>query len=132
MLILVAEDEAIIAMALELALHHAGHQVLGPADSVEKALRLADGTTLELALVDINLRDGGDGVTLARTLRARHGVPSLFLSSQVMLARANKDAAWGVISKPYEPEVVLSAVKAVDDLKNGRLPSNVPAELELF
>ena len=132
MIILVVEDEAIIAMVLELELHLAGHQVLGPADSVEEALRLADGTTPELALVDINLRDGGDGVTLARTLRARHGVPSLFLSSQVMLARANKDAAWGVISKPYEPEVVLSAVKAVDDLKNGRLPSNVPAELELF
>ena len=132
MLILVVEDEAIIAMVLELVLHHAGHQVLGPADSVEEALQLADETTPELALVDINLRDGGDGIALARALRDRHGAPSLFLSAQLVMARANKDAALGVIGKPYDPEVVLVAIGVVDELKHGRRPASIPYELELF
>lgn len=132
MLILIAEDETIIAMALELALQHAGHRVLGPADSVEAALRLAGEAAPELALVDINLRDGGDGIALACTLRDRHGVPSLFLSAQVTLARANKDAAWGVISKPYDPEIVLEAVRIMGELKNGRRPASIPAAIELF
>ena len=41
MLILVAEDEAVIAFALELALVLAGHEVLGPAADEDEALRLA-------------------------------------------------------------------------------------------
>jgi DNA-binding response OmpR family regulator len=83
MIILVAEDEALIALVLELTLRPGGHRVLGPVATVAEALRLADETAPELALVDINLQDGDDGVALARTLRDRYGTPSLFLSGQV-------------------------------------------------
>jgi two-component system, response regulator PdtaR len=73
MILLVAEDEALIALVLELELSGAGHRVLGPAATPEEALALVEGTRPELALIDINLAAGGDGIGLARTLRDRPG-----------------------------------------------------------
>jgi DNA-binding response OmpR family regulator len=132
MVILVVEDETLIALVLEIALRFAGHDVLGPAATAEEALRLAARERPELALVDIILRDRGDGVALARALRDRYGTPSLFLSGQVPQAHANRDAAWGLIRKPYDPEAVVAAVEVVDVLLDGRTPGHVPPQLELF
>src|SRR4051794_29430602 len=71
MLILVVEDEALVGLVLVLV--RGGHDVLGPAGTAAEALALAERTPPELALVDINLRNGGDGVGVARTLLGRHG-----------------------------------------------------------
>ena len=103
MVILVAEDEGLIAFALEWALRLAGHQVLGPADSVDEAMRLIEKTRPDLALVDINLRDGDDGTRLARHLHENLGIPILFTSAQVGQARNHRHIAWGLIPKPYDP-----------------------------
>jgi DNA-binding response OmpR family regulator len=62
MLILVVEDEALVAFALEWTLKIAGHQVLGPADSVEDAIALCRTGRPDFALIDLNLRDDGDGI----------------------------------------------------------------------
>lgn len=132
MIILVVEDEAIVAMVLELALVRAGHRVLGPAADEGEALRLAAEGRPELALVDIRLRDGGCGVRLAGVLKERWGLPSLFLSGQTTQARAAGDAALGLIGKPYDPYEVVQAVAAVGDLLAGRPLGRVPPRLELF
>ena len=132
MIILVAEDEALVALVLELALGSAGRRVLGPAAEVDEALRLAEETRPDLALVDIRLRDGGDGVRLARRLGERWAVPCLFLSAQVTQARAAGDAALGLIGKPYDPDEVVEAVAFVGELLAGRQPSRMPKRLELF
>jgi two-component system, response regulator PdtaR len=131
-ILLVAEDEALIALVLELELRGAGHEVLGPAATPEEALALAEGTRPELALIDINLVGGGDGIALARALRDRHGVPSLFVSGQAPDALANRDAALGLVRKPYAPEDVARAVEAVAELLRGRRPARLPPGLELF
>jgi two-component system, response regulator PdtaR len=132
MIILVAEDEALVALVLELALGSAGHQVLGPAAEVDEALRLAEERRPDLALLDIRLRDGGDGVRLARRLGERWAVPCLFLSAQVTQARAAGDAALGLIGKPYDPDEVIAAVAIIGELLAGRRPDRVPRRLELF
>ena len=132
MILLVAEDEALIALVLALELRDAGHEVLGPAATPEEALALAAETRPELALIDINLTAGGDGIALARTLRDRHGVPSLFVSGQAPDALAARDAALGLVRKPYAPEDVARAVEAVAELLRGRKPARLPPGLELF
>ncbi len=132
MVILVVEDEALVAFVLELALVPAGHQVLGPAADEGEALRLAGERRPDLALVDIRLRRGDDGVRLARALKARRAVPSLFLSGQTVQARAAGDAALGLIGKPYDPDEVVAAVAAVGELLAGRRPARLPPRLELF
>ena len=78
-LVLVVEDEALIAMDLEHTLGRHGFRVLGPATTVAAALRLLDGEAPDVALLDVNLR--GEMVTpVAEVLRAR-GVPFVLASA---------------------------------------------------
>ena len=134
MLILVVEDEALLAMALEAALTDAGHHVLGPASTASRALEIVEREQPELALVDINLRDGSSGVDLARDMRARWGTPCLFMTAQSNVARANRDAALGILDKPYDPETVLACIDVMKEIMDGGNPPPpaIPYGLELF
>jgi DNA-binding response OmpR family regulator len=85
-----------------------------------------------ISLIDIDLREGGDGTILARALHERHRVPVLFLSAQVAQARAHRAAAWGLIAKPYEVSDVVRSVAFIDDLTAERRPARVPARLEFW
>lgn len=76
MRVLVAEDEPLVAMALQDELEEAGAIVVGPAGTVEAALSLLDGRDIDAAVLDIKLQ--ADLVfPLADALAAR-GVPYLF------------------------------------------------------
>jgi DNA-binding response OmpR family regulator len=131
MLVLIVEDEVLIGLALELAVREAGHQILGPIDNVEGALTMVDHSVPSLALIDIDLRDGGNGTVLARALHDRYQVPVLFLSAQVTQARMHRNVAWGLITKPYEISDVLRSVAFVDNVMAKR-PASVPPRLELW
>jgi ActR/RegA family two-component response regulator len=78
--LLVVEDEYLIAAALERALEDRGAEVVGPAGSVEGALRLveAEGDRLDGAVLDINLRD--ERVYPVADALAARGVPFVFLT----------------------------------------------------
>lgn len=68
-LILVVEDEFLIAMELEQTLLRAGYQVAGPAASVGMALGLLQQLRPDAAVLDVNL--AGERVTpVAKVLRA--------------------------------------------------------------
>jgi two-component system, response regulator PdtaR len=77
--VLVVEDEFLIAMDLELLLQRHGWRVLGPAATVDEALRLLAGERPDVALLDVNLR-GGLVTPVAEELRAR-GVPFVLASA---------------------------------------------------
>lgn len=71
--VLLVEDEAMIALDMEQTLTAAGLRVLGPAASVNSALRLIARERPDAAILDLDL--GGELVTpVARTLRDL-GVP---------------------------------------------------------
>lgn len=71
--VLLVEDEMMIAWDMEQTLTAAGLRVLGPAASVDQALRLIRGQRPDAAILDLNLR--GELVTpVARRLR-QMGVP---------------------------------------------------------
>jgi DNA-binding response OmpR family regulator len=130
--ILIAEDEPLIALTLEQALIKAGHQVLGPAATIAEAYRAIDGQAPELALVNLTLQDGDDGAALARALQASHRTPTLFVSADVRHARAHRDVAIGLIKKPYDVEMVPAVLWYLDQLTQGRQPTTTPPQLELF
>ncbi len=79
-MVLVVEDEFLIALDLELLLERHGWRVLGPAASVAEALRLLEGEVPDVALLDITLKDGETVVPVAEALRAR-GVPFVLASA---------------------------------------------------
>jgi CheY-like chemotaxis protein len=71
--ILIAEDNLFAAIELEQYLMDLGCQVVGPAATVDDALRLVKEERLEGALLDLNLR-GQSALPVARELIAR-GIP---------------------------------------------------------
>lgn len=76
--ILVVDDEWLIADALDSMLRDLGHQVLGPAPSVSRALKLIAAGPPDAALLDISL-GGEKSFPIARELEAR-GIPFAFLT----------------------------------------------------
>jgi two-component system, response regulator PdtaR len=132
MRILVVEDEALVAMALADCLEDAGHEVVGPAATVDEAMALCEARTPELALLDIDLRDDGDGVALARLLFAQWRLPVIFTSGQSAAARRARDVALGHVPKPYKTETVLRCIEAAREVMGGGEPATVPASFELF
>lgn len=132
MRILVVEDEALIAMVLVEVLAEDGHEVIGPAATVEQALALCEDAPPQLALLDITLQGGGSGLDVARALFRRWGVRSIFASSQVCEARRARDIALGCIRKPYVTETVLRSIEAARAVVDGAPPPRPPAGFESY
>jgi CheY-like chemotaxis protein len=76
--ILVVEDEMLIAMVIEDVLQSIGSEIVGPAATLEKALKLAAEETFDVAILDVTIR-GGKVYPVAELLAAR-GIPFLFAS----------------------------------------------------
>lgn len=132
MIILIVEDEGLSSIALEWALKLVGHQILGPADSVEQAIELMDGIRPDLSLLDLNLRHGGDGIMVARHLHQHHRTPALFLTGEVGRARSNRTLAWGLVHKPYDTGRMPRIVSFIDALVRRQPPPALPPHLEMF
>ena len=132
MRVLIVEDDAVIAMVLTDSLEGGGHEVMGPAATLAEALALCEMLRPELALLDVNLRDGSNGVDVAHALFERWGVLSIFASGQMMEARRARDVALGYIRKPYEAETVLRSLEVAREVMGGAEPRAVPAGFELF
>ena len=69
--VLLAEDEALIRLALQEDLESAGHEVVTASDGWEaQEVMMAGAHHLAAAVFDVNLRTGPSGYALARQLRA--------------------------------------------------------------
>jgi CheY-like chemotaxis protein len=108
-LVLVVEDEFLIALDLELLLRRHGWRVLGPAATVAAALRLLAGTIPDVALLDVNL--GGELVTpVAEELRAR-GVPFVLASAYDRLGPTAAALAGALnVGKPTDERRLLATL----------------------
>jgi CheY-like chemotaxis protein len=111
--LMVVEDEPEIAADLTEILTEAGHRVIGPFHSAEAAEVSAALHPVDLALLDVNLSGPQSGIALARTLKDRWGVASLFLSGDVTATARDADRAEAILIKPYGGREVLDAVARV-------------------
>jgi FixJ family two-component response regulator len=73
-----------------------------------------------------------EGLDLARMLQRQHGTTCIFVTAQASRAREARDAAIGVIEKPYSSDAVLGAVEYAAAAKAGKQPQSAPRGLELF
>lgn len=108
--LLIVEDDAEMAADLVATVSDAGHRAIGPFHTAAAAEVAAALHPVDLALLDINLADEGSGVELARTLKGRWGVRSIFLSGDVTTAARYADLAEALVTKPYSGREVLAAV----------------------
>lgn len=95
--VLIVEDHYLIAMMIEDAVIAAGFNVCGLAACRQDAVDLFDET--DIALVDVNLRDGKTGPEIGAELAAA-GKTVVFMTGNPEEVASGVDGALGVISKP--------------------------------
>jgi CheY-like chemotaxis protein len=112
--ILIVEDEAVIAMEIEMRLGKMGYEIIGNAATGEKALALAEHSRPDLALMDINIVGSLDGVETAARLRERFDIPVVFLtaySDDATIQRATAAGPLGYLTKPFSDRDVRAAIE---------------------
>jgi two-component SAPR family response regulator len=105
--VLIAEDEAIVAMDYAAMLSSAGANVVATARSAAEAIELLRQTPVDAAVLDFVLADRNSSV-LQATLR-KSGVPFVIVSGYPpVLVRDGSDQR--VLHKPVTAEVLCAAV----------------------
>lgn len=118
--ILIVEDEFLIALTAEAELVEAGFIVVGKAASYEKALELARSTRPDIALMDVRLGAGRDGIEAAIALRSELDLPAIIATGSMDDENRRRAApavplAW--LPKPYTGEELVGTVtRALDTL----------------
>lgn len=111
--ILIVEDEAITALALEQALLVQGYDVCGLAASSTEARALAERLRPSVAVVDMRLKDGVTGALVARDLQARWGIPVILMSGHADHRSASELGAAGFLAKPFSDADLVRAIAAI-------------------
>jgi DNA-binding response OmpR family regulator len=107
--VLIVEDEIIVAMEIEQTISDMGLDPVGIATDQSSALRLAGET--DVALVDLNLRDGPTGITIGRILAQTHGATVIFLTANPTQLGDGVPGTVGVLTKPVTERDLRDAVR---------------------
>ena len=128
--ILIVEDEMLVATELEAILEDLGHVPVGIAPDLDTAMRLAD-RSIDLALVDLNLRDGLTGPAIGRRLCEDCNTTVLFVTANPGLLGAGIAGTVGVLAKPTSEADVKRAVDYALRIRHGERVTP-PAGLRAF
>lgn len=103
--ILVVEDESIVRKDIERSLQKLGYNVVGTADTGEKAIELALNLKPDIALMDIMLKGEMTGIEAAEEIRSNIDIPIIYLTAyadESTLAKAKVTEPHGYILKPFK------------------------------
>ena len=128
--ILIVEDEMLVAIELESILEDLGHCPVGIAPDLSSAERYSE-QPIDLALVDLNLRDGLTGPEIGRRLNER-GVTVLFITANPRLLGNGIAGTIGVLTKPTDEATVRAAVDFALSRRMGTPLVAPPPALTLF
>lgn len=112
--ILIVEDESIIAIDLQTRLISSGYNVIDIVSTEKDVFAVVDKKSTDLILLDIMLKDGNDGVVIAKKIRAEYNIPVIFISAYAdkkTLARAKLAEPYGYILKPFEVRELHSTIE---------------------
>ncbi len=122
-LILIVEDEAIIALAESTTLKKAGYDV-SVAYHGEQALdMIRNGVAVDLILMDIDLGTGMDGTQAAEAILKMKDIPIVFMSSHTepeIVNRTERITSYGYVLKSSGNTVLLTSIKMAFRLHDAR------------
>ena len=112
--ILVVEDELIIAEDIRMMLENLGYEVIGTAPGYSEAIGLMNKDLPDVVLIDILLAGGKDGIALAETIREKHNLPFIFITSHsdnATVERAKLVHPDGYLVKPFEKKDLFTSIE---------------------
>lgn len=101
-LVLLVEDEALVAMMVQESLTECGFQVVGPVSTAAEALAKARDDRFDAAVLDIGLGDGM--VYQVADMLAARGVPFIFLTGYDLESVDRRFSEVPILQKPIERE----------------------------
>ena len=112
-LVLLVEDELLIATSLEIILEAHDYRILGPVATVEEAQALLQNERPDMALLDYRLARTTTESLLP--VLAKQGIPVCVLSGygRAQLPGAYDDCA--LLEKPFRAATLLAALQDMDD-----------------
>src|ERR1700733_12605659 len=114
MRVMIVEDEALIAMHLEMIVVSLGHEVCAVAATAPEAVARAIECSPDVALMDIRLAKGGSGVEAARDIYTLRGVRCIFLSANLDEATRAAVCSYEPIAFINKPVLPLALQRALD------------------
>lgn len=106
--ILIVEDEILVAADMEATLEDLGYAPVGIAPDLASAIALA-ACRPDVALVDLNLRDGPTGAEIGARL-GQHGIAVIFVTANPRSLGSGVPGTLGVLTKPCDEGALAQAV----------------------
>ena len=120
--ILIVEDEAIIAMGLQMELEEAGYQVCQSVATGEEAIACVAQDPPDLVLMDNRLAGKMNGIEAARALLAVHPLPIIFMTGYAVheiIERLQELKPLGILTKPVR---VFQLAPLIDSIPRDGIP----------
>jgi PAS domain S-box-containing protein len=135
-LVLIVEDEGVVALSIQAALKKMGYKVVGIAVTGNEAIALATEYKPDVILMDIHIKGDIDGIQTAEKLNQIMDIPVIFLTAYAddeTVSRAMKTRSHSYLVKPYNPRELYSNIEFAIYKRRmkSRLGSN-RENLELF
>ncbi len=114
MKLLLVEDDPVIVENLTALLKEEGFQIV-QASGQKLALELLEKEKIELALLDISLKDG-NGYSLCTAIKASGDIPVIFLTAsddEYSVVAGLDIGADDYIAKPFRPKELVSRIRSV-------------------
>jgi two-component system, response regulator PdtaR len=111
--ILIVEDDYLVALELEHRLLEGGFDVVGVAASADEATTIARSQRPDLAVMDIRLGKGRDGIDAAVELRKELSIRSVFATAHCdddTIRRAREALPMGWLTKPYSYQALIATI----------------------
>lgn len=131
--ILIVEDEKIVAKDIQNSLKKLGFSVAAVVSSGEEAVKSAEETRPQLALVDIMIKGEMGGIEAAKVLWSQFDIPVIFLTAyadESTIDKAKMAEPFGYIIKPFKEVDLKTAIEIV--LNKHALDSKVRKERDIF
>lgn len=112
--ILIIEDELIIAEDMKEMLCELGYDVIGVATRCSEAEEILARQVPDIALIDILLSCGDDGIQIAGKIKEEYNIPVVFVTSNtdvMTLNRAKEIQPNGYVVKPFEKEDLFASIE---------------------
>jgi len=112
--IMIVEDEPLIAEGIALHLKNSIFSVSAIAYDADEALQILQTKTPDIAILDINLEGGKDGIQIAEYINKACPMPFIYLTSysdKAIMDRAKATSPSGFIVKPFNKNTLLASLE---------------------
>lgn len=108
MRVLIVDDELLVAQLLETTLRLAGHNVVGIAGSIKRALEAIHGSEFDAAIVDVNLNGvfAGEIVEALRSKGAKFIIATGYAPEQLPFRTGSEP----ILGKPFDDRELFRAM----------------------